>query len=151
MNKKSLIAVIACFIILNASAQTLFTYGKYSVDAKNFLRAYNKNNAQLVVNKAKAINNYLDLYIKSRLKIQEAYERRYDTLPQIKTEVENMKKEAVKFFKNYNAPTDQKELAAFSSGVKDAGRKARFGEHRDRARRHNCAFITGRIAEIRWR
>ena len=31
---------------LTASAQTLFTYGKYSVDAKDFLRAYNKNNTQ---------------------------------------------------------------------------------------------------------
>jgi hypothetical protein len=42
MNKKLLIAAIACFFILNASAQSLFTYGKYSVDAKDFLRAYTK-------------------------------------------------------------------------------------------------------------
>ncbi|MEI2737818.1 MAG: hypothetical protein V9F01_03425 [Chitinophagaceae bacterium] len=44
-----------------------------------------------MVNKAKAISDYLDLYINSRLKIREAYDRKYDTLPQIKTEVENLR------------------------------------------------------------
>jgi peptidyl-prolyl cis-trans isomerase SurA len=91
MNKKSLVVIIASFGMFTATAQTLFTYGKYSVAAKDFLRAYNKNNTQPVTNKANAITEYLDLYIKSRLKIQEAYERRYDTLSQIKTEVENLR------------------------------------------------------------
>ena len=80
--------IIALCSIITASAQTLFTYGKYTADAKDFLRAYNKNNTQPATNKAKAISDYLDLYINSRLKIREAYERGYDTLPQIKTEVE---------------------------------------------------------------
>lgn len=74
-----------------ASAQTLFTYGKHSVDAKDFLKAYNKNNTQPVINKAKAISDYLDLYIKSRLKIQEAYDRRLDTLPSMKMELANLR------------------------------------------------------------
>ena len=91
MNKRLLITGISCLLMLTASTQTLFTYGKYEVDAKEFLRAYNKNNNQPAINRAKAISDYLDLFIKSRLKIQEAYERRYDTLPQIKAEVENLR------------------------------------------------------------
>jgi peptidyl-prolyl cis-trans isomerase SurA len=91
MKKSLLIAAITCLFMLQASAQTLFTYGKYTADAKEFLNAFNKNNNQPVTGKAKAISDYLDLYIKSRLKIQEAYERRYDTLPQIKTEVQNLR------------------------------------------------------------
>jgi peptidyl-prolyl cis-trans isomerase SurA len=119
MNKKSLIAIIACFLVLNASAQTLFTYGKYSVDAKDFLRAYNKNNTQAVTNKAKAINDYLDLFIKSRLKIQEAYERRYDTLPQIKTEVENLRTQIAESYMTDPEMATRLTKEAFQRSLKD--------------------------------
>lgn len=95
MNKKWLVMSIACLLALAAPAQTLFTYGKHSVDAKEFLRAYNKNNTTPVTDKAKAIKDYLDLYIKSKLKIQEAYDRGYDTLPQIKSEVETLRSQIV--------------------------------------------------------
>jgi len=91
MKKKYLIAIVACLGMITSNAQTLFTYGSYAADAKDFLRAYNKNNTQPVVNKAKSISDYLDLYIKSRLKIREAYDRRYDTLQQITTEVDNLR------------------------------------------------------------
>jgi len=91
MKKKPLIAIIASLLMMTASSQTLFTYGKYSADAKDFLKAYSKNNSSPAANKAKSISDYLDLYIKSRLKIKEAYERRYDTLKQITTEVDNLR------------------------------------------------------------
>ncbi len=119
MNKKPLIAVITCFMMLTASAQTLFTYGKYSVGAKDFLRAYNKNNSRPVVNKAKAISDYLDLYIKSRLKIQEAYERRYDTLPQIKTEVENLRTQIAETYMTDPEMADHLTKEAFQRSLKD--------------------------------
>ncbi|HMK26282.1 MAG TPA: peptidylprolyl isomerase [Chitinophagaceae bacterium] len=119
MSKKLLIAILACFLILHASAQTLFTYGKYSVDAKDFLRAYTKNNTQPVVNKAKAINDYLDLYIKSRLKIQEAYERRYDTLPQIKTEVENLRTQIAENYMTDPDMASRLTKEAFRRSLKD--------------------------------
>ncbi|MEP6699739.1 MAG: peptidylprolyl isomerase [Bacteroidota bacterium] len=91
MKKKCMIVIIACLGVITTSAQTIFTYGKYSADAKDFLKAYNKNNTQPVTNKARSIRDYLDLYIKSRLKIREAYDRRYDTLTQITTEVDNLR------------------------------------------------------------
>jgi len=91
MKKKLLIVLLASLAMMTASAQTLFTYGKYTADAKDFLRAYNKNNTQPVVNKAKSVNDYLELYIKSKLKVREAYDRRYDTLRQITMEVDNLR------------------------------------------------------------
>src|SRR6187549_1349834 len=91
MNKKLLVVLIALGAMINSQAQTLFTYGKYKADAKDFLRAFNKNNAQPAGNRPKAINDYLDLYIKSRLKIWEAYDRGYDSLPQIRMEVSNLR------------------------------------------------------------
>ncbi len=119
MNKRILIATFTCFVLMNASAQTIFTYGKYAADAKEFLKAFNKNNSQPVDIRARAISDYLDLYIKSRLKIQEAYERRYDTLPQIKTEVENLRTQIAE---NYMADPDMADRLgkeAFQRSLKD--------------------------------
>jgi peptidyl-prolyl cis-trans isomerase SurA len=94
------IFIVACFTSGSAYAQTLFTYGKYSVDAREFLKAYNKNNTSPVVNKAKAMSDYLELYINSRLKIREAYDRKYDTLAHIKQEVENLRSQISENYMN---------------------------------------------------
>ena len=118
--KKSLLFIIPGFLLLNMlSAQTLLTYDKYAVDAKDFLRAYDKNNTPGVTDKAKSIREYLDLYIKSKLKIQEAYERRYDTLPQIKMEVSNLR---IQIAENYMSdPETVKKMTdeAFQRSQKD--------------------------------
>ena len=99
MNRKNLfLLLLVCGSLLNASAQTLFTYGPYKADAKDFLRAFNKNNNNAAGNKAQAIREYLDLYIKSKLKVKEAYERRYDTLITIRTEVDNLRAQIAEGF-----------------------------------------------------
>jgi peptidyl-prolyl cis-trans isomerase SurA len=119
MNKKSFVTILACCSILSASAQTLFTYGKYAADAKDFLRAFQKNNTQSAANKTKAINEYLDLYIKSRLKIREAYERGYDTLPQIKMEVANLRAQITDNYMNDQEMTTRLLNEAFQRSQKD--------------------------------
>lgn len=102
-----------------ASSQTLFTYGKYSSDAKDFLRAYNKNNAQPTANKAKAVQDYLDLYINSRLKIQEAYARGYDTLPQIRSEVENLRNQIIENYMSDPDAINRLTQEVFQRSLKD--------------------------------
>jgi peptidyl-prolyl cis-trans isomerase SurA len=119
MNKKSFVTMLACCSILSASAQTLFTYGKYAADAKDFLRAFQKNNTQPTANKTKAINEYLDLYIKSRLKIREAYERGYDTLPQIKMEVANLRAQITDNYMNDQEMATRLLSEAFQRSQKD--------------------------------
>ncbi len=119
MNKKWLMAIFACCVATTAFSQTLFTYGKHAVDAKEFLRAYNKNNTVPVTNKAKAIKEYLDLYIKSKLKIQEAYDRGYDTLPQIKSEVDNLRSQIVENYMIDPATADKLVNEAFQRSQKD--------------------------------
>ncbi|MGH2552865.1 MAG: peptidylprolyl isomerase [Chitinophagaceae bacterium] len=119
MNKKSLIAFVIFFATFHTSAQTLFTYGKFRADVKDFLRAFNKNNIKPSADKVKAIREYLDLYIKSRLKIQEAYERRYDTLPQIKTEVENLRTQIAENYMTDPGMADRLTKEAFQRSLKD--------------------------------
>jgi peptidyl-prolyl cis-trans isomerase SurA len=118
--KKTLPVLLLLFLFFReGNAQTLFTYGKYSADAKDFMRAYNKNNTAPVTNKAKVISDYLDLYIKSRLKIREAYERRYDTLANIRTEIENLRTQIVENYMSDPTLMDKLVKEAFERSQKD--------------------------------
>ncbi|MDQ3552054.1 MAG: peptidylprolyl isomerase [Bacteroidota bacterium] len=74
----------------NATSQTLFTIGNESVSIQEFLKAYEKNNINPVKN-PKELQEYLDLYIASKLKIKEAKERRLDTLPQIINDLQGLR------------------------------------------------------------
>lgn len=114
-----LFAFIAAGMTFSASSQTLFTYGKYSADAQDFLRAYNKNNAQASKSKTQSIKDYLDLYINSRLKIQEAYDRRYDTLPQIKSEVETLRAQIIENYMSDPDAITRLSKEAFQRSQKD--------------------------------
>ena len=83
MKLKSLLFALVCFFSFTIQAQTLFTYADKKADVKEFIRAYEKvYPAGTVTNKEKSIREYLGLYINSKLKIQEAYEKGYDTLPE---------------------------------------------------------------------
>ena len=119
MKKKCTIVIIAFCVLLTASGQTLFTYGKYKVDAKEFLKAYNKNNTQMADNKAKAVSDYLTLFINSKLKIREAYERGYDTLTQLKTEVNNLRSQIAENYMNDPEVVSHLSKEAFRRSLKD--------------------------------
>ena len=115
--------VSALLIVLGSvhfsGAQTLFTYGNQKVSAPEFMRAYKKNNQPVVVNKAQSIREYLDLYIKSKLKIQDAYDRRYDTLPQIKQEVENLRTQISENYMTDPEMAARLKMEAFQRSLKD--------------------------------
>jgi peptidyl-prolyl cis-trans isomerase SurA len=120
MNRKWALLLCAVCILSAASSQTLFTYGSYSADAKDFLRAFNKNNTVAAgSNKAKLMRDYLDLYIASRLKIREAYNRGYDTLSQIKNDIENLRSQIIENYLNDPATAEKLLKEAFSRSQKD--------------------------------
>lgn len=121
MNKKCLLVIATLFAAIAGSTQTLFTYGPYSVPANDFLRAYYKNNTQPVANKKKAMQDYLELYINSRLKIREAYLRGYDTTPQIRAEVSNLRNQIIE---NYMSDTE-----VMSNLVKEAFQRSQKDIH----------------------
>ncbi|HET9057465.1 MAG TPA: peptidylprolyl isomerase [Chitinophagaceae bacterium] len=86
--KKTIAFLGIASICLNSRAQTLFTFGTGKVDKQEFLRAYNKNNPD-TTNRAQSIKEYLDLYIKFKLKVQAAKDLHLDTLPDQKAELLN--------------------------------------------------------------
>jgi len=119
MKKNWLTAILILFALVNVNSQALFTYGKYKADAKEFLRAFNKNNQQPAANKSRAIKDYLDLYINSRLKIREAYDRGYDTLPNIKNEIENLRSQVIENYMSDPAAISRLTKEAFKRSLKD--------------------------------
>ena len=72
--------------ICNASAQTLFTYGKHAVSKDEFLRAYNKNYSDTAAARV-TYEEYLDLYARFKLKVQAALDALMDTTAEKKAEV----------------------------------------------------------------
>ncbi|MBS1653207.1 MAG: peptidylprolyl isomerase [Bacteroidetes bacterium] len=119
MTKKWGVLIISLCLLTSARSQTLFTYGKYSADAKDFMRAYNKNNTGPVTDKAKSIKTYLDLYINSRLKIREAYDRGYDTLSQLKDEVAQLRSQIIDTYVNDPESVNKMVDEAFKRSQKD--------------------------------
>jgi peptidyl-prolyl cis-trans isomerase SurA len=94
--KRFLPALLSIFIVLSTiKAQVLLTYGPYKVTAQEFMRAYKRNNTDSAGSKETSLRNYLDLFINARMKVREAYTLRYDTLPNIVTEVENLRAQLI--------------------------------------------------------
>jgi len=113
---------LVSFIIIigyNSQGQTLFTYGGHAVDAKEFLRAYHKNNTSAVTDKTTSVNSYLNLYISSRLKIHEAYALGYDTLASFQEEVNNLRAQIIENYMNDPVMTEKLNKEAFQRSLKD--------------------------------
>ncbi|RYZ26646.1 MAG: hypothetical protein EOO10_14990 [Chitinophagaceae bacterium] len=114
---KKLLTVLCVFALGSASAQTLFTYGKDAVSADEFIKAYQKNNNG--VKSEKALKEYLDLYIASRLKIKEAKELGFDTLAQLQTDLHNLRQQILPGYLNDKTSLDKLVNEAFTRSQKD--------------------------------
>lgn len=88
--KKHFLAVTFVLFFSVSYGQTLFTYGNHSVGKSEFLRAYNKNKTPSSSNE-QAMKDYLDLYIKFKLKVQAAKDMHLDTLPSILADLQNFR------------------------------------------------------------
>lgn len=95
---KKLITAFCVLISFSLSAQTLFHYGNDSVSVTEFLKAYNKNKTN--ARTEKSFRDYLNLYLASRLKIKEASERGYDTLPQMVSDLDNLRQQILPNYLN---------------------------------------------------
>lgn len=118
MRKHFITAFCLLFTFYSLSAQTLFTYGNQSVTKDEFLKAYLKNNTEAARNQ-KALQEYLDLYIASRLKIKEAKSRGYDTLPQMVADLEALRNQIMPNYLNDEEAVNKLVNEAFSRSQKD--------------------------------
>lgn len=110
-----LIAGILCTIFTHA--QTLFSYGPMSVSQAEFTRAFEKNPDP--GSPRKALENYLPLYINYKLKVQDALDKKMDTLPNQVSELENYRGQLTESFINKKANINQLVKEAFEYSQKD--------------------------------
>ncbi|MDQ2863185.1 MAG: peptidylprolyl isomerase [Bacteroidota bacterium] len=116
---KKFLLVIASFLLLSATyCQTLFTYGKNAVSKDEFLRAYNKNKTA-TTDRDQAIKDYLNLYIKFRLKVQAAKDMHLDTLPSLTADMQNFRTQIQDNYLQDNKEVDALVTEAFNRSQKD--------------------------------
>lgn len=112
MSLKTSIAALL-FIVLNAynssaqKDQVLFTLNGNNVYSSEFSKIYEKNLAIVSDDAQKDIDNYLDLYVNYRLKLQEAYDLKMDTIPAYIAEYSKYKNQLIEpYLKDDNTKRD---------------------------------------------
>jgi peptidyl-prolyl cis-trans isomerase SurA len=90
-------AVLIFLLTLSSNTffgQALVHYGNKTITREEFLTAFRKNNAHLRPTD-RAYREYLNLYIRYRLKVQAAYDMKLDTLPGQVTELQNFRSQII--------------------------------------------------------
>lgn len=117
MKKFYFLFAVAFFSTVSFS-QALFTYGNKAVDKEEFLRAYNKNKTP-VADKEKALREYLDLYIKFKLKVNAAFDQKLDTLPQLLYDAQSFRSQIEDSYLNNEKAVNDLLAEAFNRSQKD--------------------------------
>jgi peptidyl-prolyl cis-trans isomerase SurA len=114
--------VVLILIILifcnNIFGQNLASYGNHVIKKEEFLNAFRKNNNKVAATE-KAYRDYLNLYIRYRLKVQAAYDLGLDTLPGQITELQNFKSQVVDQYLNDENSLNQMAKEAFARSQQD--------------------------------
>jgi len=105
-------------ILTNSEAQTIFTYGTDAVSKQEFLKAYQKNNGEKSSTE-KSFRNYLELYIRFKLKVKAALDLGLDTLTSQRTELQNFRNQVADSYINDNASMNKLVHEAFERSQKD--------------------------------
>jgi peptidyl-prolyl cis-trans isomerase SurA len=108
--------VVLIFLLLfNSSSffgQTLVRFGNQTISRDEFLSAFRKNNSKVKATD-KAYRDYLNLYIRYRLKVQAAFDMKLDTLAGQMTELQNFKSQIVDQYTNDESSLNQMAKEAF--------------------------------------
>jgi peptidyl-prolyl cis-trans isomerase SurA len=99
-------------------AQTLFTFGNKAVSKQEFLAAFNKNPSP-TTDKAKALQEYRDLYINFKLKVQSAFDEKLQDSKSFKAESDNFKRQIADNIINEEANAKTLLKEAFERSQKD--------------------------------
>jgi peptidyl-prolyl cis-trans isomerase SurA len=109
-------SVLLIFLLTACSdsfyGQTLVSYGKQTISRQEFLTAFRKNNTHIKATE-KAYRDYLNLYIRYKLKVQAAKDIKLDTLAGQITELKNFKSQIVDQYINDEISLNQMAREAF--------------------------------------
>jgi peptidyl-prolyl cis-trans isomerase SurA len=118
MPVKMLLPIFFLLIHSGVSAQTLFTVDHNPVGKEEFLKAYNKNNTGQKPTQA-SYRDYLDLYIRYKLKVRAAYDAQLDTLAAQRMELQNFRAQVAESYLKDETSLDKLVSEAYQRGQKD--------------------------------
>ena len=116
--KKPIVTSILFLIVITANSQTLFTYGSRAVSREEFLKAFNKNNSESKPT-AQAYQEYLQLYIRFKIKVQAALDLKLDTLPAQLSELKSFRSQVSTGYMNDEASMNLLVEEAMKRSEKD--------------------------------
>ena len=116
--QKLTLFTILLLLLSGLHAQTLFTVNGTGVTKDEFLKAYNKNNNGQKPSE-KSYKDYLELYIRYKLKVQAAYDAQLDTLPSQRTELQNFRSQGAETYLKDENSLDKLVKEVFDRGQKD--------------------------------
>lgn len=115
---KAAIATLLIFITAAGNAQVLFTYGGKAVTKNEFLKAYNKNNADSKPTE-KLYRDYLELYIRFKLKVQAALDKKLDTVATQQAEYNSFRNQIMDSYVRDEASINELTTEAILRSKKD--------------------------------
>ncbi len=98
--------------------QALARYGNRKISKQEFLTAYRKNNTNVKASD-KAYRDYLNLYIRYRLKVQAAFDMKLDTTVGQVTELQNFRSQIVDQYTNDESSLNGMAREAFARSKRD--------------------------------
>jgi len=87
--------IFSSFVYAQKDSDILFSVENASVSVLEFKNVYEKNLSLLIDDKQKDVENYLDLYVKFKLKLSEAQRLKLDTTRSYKREIETYKNQLI--------------------------------------------------------
>ncbi|HET6254419.1 MAG TPA: peptidylprolyl isomerase [Puia sp.] len=118
INRALLLFVLFLLFSSGLSAQTLFTVAGTPVSKEEFLKAFSKNNNGVIPSE-KIYKDYLELYIRYKLKVKAAYAAQLDTLPAQRTELQNFRSQIAEAYMKDQESMDRLVNEAYARGQKD--------------------------------
>ncbi|OQP49363.1 hypothetical protein A4H97_28920 [Niastella yeongjuensis] len=115
---KAALASLLIFMTAAANAQVLFTYGGKAVTKNEFLKAYNKNNSDTRPTD-QAYHDYLELYIRFKLKVQAALDKKMDTMSNQQAEINSFRAQIIDSYVRDEVSINQLTTEAIVRGKKD--------------------------------
>jgi peptidyl-prolyl cis-trans isomerase SurA len=116
--KNVFLIILLIFCSNSFYGQTLVSYGKQTISRQEFLTAFRKNNTHTKATE-KAYRDYLNLYIRYKLKVQAARDLKMDTLAGQITELKNFKSQIVDQYINDEISLNQMAKEAFVRSQRD--------------------------------
>ncbi|MBS1947307.1 MAG: peptidylprolyl isomerase [Bacteroidetes bacterium] len=119
LNVKFVVAVVFFQLMLtNGKPQAVFSYGANTVSKEDFLKAYTKNNNEGKPTE-KSYRDYLELYIRYKLKVKAAYDMHLDSLSAQLTELKNFRNQVANGYMNDEESLNKLINEAYERSLKD--------------------------------